>query len=317
MLLPEGLMAAAAALAACLFSSNFALMTEIVVMALFVLSLSLVLGQGGMPTLGHAVFFGTGAYAAGLFAMRLNADPLLGLLVGGVVAGLLALLTGLVLLRTRGLTFLMLTIAVAQIAYEIANTATSITGGDDGLSGISVGPIFGAIAFDFSGRTAFIYAVTVLVIVFFVMRKLTQSPFGATLRGIRSDPRRMQALGSSVYKEQLIAYCIGGLVAGLAGALSAQTAQVVGMSSLSFTTSGDAMVMLVVGGSRRLPGAIVGTVLFMLVHYYAAAINPYHWQFLVGALLIVCVLYLPEGVWGLVEAGRTRVSNRGGRSHAA
>lgn len=311
-LLPELGLAAIGLAAYFIFPADLALLTQIAIMALFVLSLSLVLGQTGIATLGHAVFLGVGAYGAGLFALHVSSDPILGLVVGGVAGALLALVFGALLLRTHGLTFLMLTIAVGQIAYEVVNSATSITGGDDGLSGYTTSALFGLFKFDFYSRTAFLYALAVLVISFAVLRIITNSPFGETLRGIRSDHRRMKALGNDIYRQQLIAFTIGGVFAGLAGALSAQTTQVVGMSSLGFTMSGDALVMLIVGGSRKLPGAILGTVVFMLVHHFAATINPYHWQFAIGALLIFCVLVVPQGLWGLVEQVASRFGRKGG-----
>jgi branched-chain amino acid transport system permease protein len=282
-----------------------------------VLSLSLVLGQAGIPTLGHSASLGAGAYAAGLFAIHISQDPLLGLMIGGLAGGGIALMTGALLLRTAHLTFVMLTIAVAQILYELANQAAWLTGGDNGLAGISVNPILGLFEFDLYSRTSYLYALTVLIICYFIMRMIVESPFGLTSRGIHSDPDRMRALGCSTYRHLLIVFTIGGLFAGLAGALSAQVAQVVGLSSLSFSTSGDALVMLIVGGSARLPGALIGTVVFMIVEHIAATVNPYHWLFIIGGLLIVTVLVLPGGLVSLVDKpidwAAARISKRGAR----
>jgi len=309
-LLPELVIALVGVAAFYLFPSDLALLARIAIMALFVLSLSLVLGQAGIATLGHTVFLGVGAYAAGLFAMYVHPDPLIGLLAGGAAGGVLAAITGALLLRTHGLTFLMLTIAVAQIAYEVANQASWLTGGDDGLSGYMNTDVLGMFRFDLYSRTAYLYSLAVLVVSYFIIRKIVQSPFGMSIKGIRSDHTRMLALGNNVYLQLLATFSIGGVFAGFAGALTAQTSQVVGLSTLSFSMSGDALIMLIVGGSRRLPGALVGTVVFMVIHHYASAINPYHWQFLIGALLVACVLVLPTGIMGLVDGVWTRLTGR-------
>ena len=295
------------------FPNDLAFLSRILITALFVLSLSLVLGQAGIPTLGHSASLGTGAYAAGLFAIHVSQDPMLGLLIGGLAGGGMALVTGALLLRTAHLTFVMLTIAVAQILYEIANQAAWITGGDNGLAGISVNPILGWFEFDLYSRTSYLYALAVLAISYFIMRVIVESPFGLTSRGIHSDPDRMRALGCNTYRHLLIVFTIGGLFAGLAGALSAQVAQVVGLSSLSFSTSGDALVMLIVGGSARLPGALIGTIVFMIVEHVAATVNPYHWLFIIGGLLIVTVLLLPGGLVSLVDWAAARISRRRAR----
>ena len=312
-LLPEAFLIVVGLGCFVLFPTDLAFLTNILITALFVLSLSIVLGQAGVPTLGHAANFGTGAYAAGLFALHVSTDPILGLFAGGVAAALMALVSGALLLRTRGLTFLMLTIAFAQILYEAANQASAITGGDDGLSGIEVSRVLGLFSFDLYSRTAYLYALATLVVSYFLLRKLTESPFGLAARGIRSDPTRMPALGNNVYAHLLAVFVIGGFFAGLAGALSAQTAQVVGLSSLNFTTSGDALVMLILGGSRQLPGALLGTIVFSVIQHIAAAINPYHWLFLIGAMLIASVIFLPEGLVGLVAQAHHRLFKGGAR----
>ena len=299
--LPEMILVALGIAAFFAFPNDLAFLARILITGLFVLSLSLVLGQAGIPTLGHSASMGTGAYAAGLFAIHVSQDPLIGLLVGGLAGALIAVTTGALLLRTAHLTFVMLTIAVAQILYEIANQAAWLTGGDNGLAGISVNPILGLFEFDLYSRTSYLYALAVLVVSYFIVRVIVESPFGLTSRGIHSDPDRMRALGCNTYRHLLIVFTIGGLFAGLSGALSAQVAQVVGLSSLSFGTSGDALVMLVVGGSARLPGALIGTVVFMIVEHAAATVNPYHWLFIIGGLLILTVLVLPGGLISVVD----------------
>jgi len=298
---PEICLAAIGLSAMWFMPGDLSFLTRIVTSALFVLSLDLVLGYAGIVTLGHAALFGVGAYAAGAYAIHVTAEPLSGLLVGGLCGGLVALATGAVLLRTHGLTCLMMTIAIAQILLEVLNKWRSVTGGDDGLSGIIVEPIFGVIEFDFFGRVGFLYSLAVLVLCFWLMRRLVSSPFGLTCIGIREDRRRMTALGASVYKHSLAMYVAGGLFAGIAGALMAQTTQVVGLGSLGFTWSAEALVMLVLGGMGHLWGAIFGTILFMVVHHFASAIDPFKWMFVIGALLVAVVLLFPDG---LVQAIR-------------
>ena len=283
------------------FPDDLAFLTNVLIACLFVLSLSLVLGQAGVATLGHAAYFGAGAYAAGLFAIHVWPDPVGGLLVAGAVGAIVAAATGLLLLRTRGLTFLMLTIALLQVFHEVANRAARVTGGDDGLSGVAPSPLFGVFGFDLYGRTAYLYALGVLVISYFLLRKIVESPFGLISRGIRSDRDRVTALGGDVYIHLLVVFTIAGAFAGFAGALSAQSAGVVGLSNLTFGFSGDALVMLILGGVRKLHGALLGVVVFMSIQHVVATINPYHWLFVVGALLIVAVIAAPTGLAGLAD----------------
>lgn len=288
-------------LAFVLFPSDLGFLTRINIMALFVLSLAVVLGQAGIATLGQAALFGGGAYGAGLWALHISAEPLTGLVAGACAGGAVAAITGALLLRTYGLTFLMLSIAVAQVLFEIANKAAWLTGGDDGLSGIKISPVLGVFRFDFFGRTGYWYSLSVLIIAFFVLRRVAASPFGLTCRGIRADHTRMLAIGCPVYRHLIAVYVLGGGIAGIAGALSAQTTKVVGLNSLSFELSAEGLIMLVLGGSTKLAGALVGTPLFMVVHHVASTVNPYHWLFVIGALLIVTVVALPNGVVGLAE----------------
>jgi branched-chain amino acid transport system permease protein len=278
------------------FPSDLGLLTRIAIMSLFVLSLSFVLGQAGILTLGHAAFFGTGAYAAGLFAKHLSSDPIVGLLAGGAAGLVAALISGFLVLRAEGLALLMMTVAVSQILMETANKLGWITGGDDGLADYSISPIFELFRFDMFGRTGYLYALVVLVASYFVLNRIAASPFGLTSRGIRSDPGRMTALGCSVYRHLVITYTIGGFFAGIAGALSAQTAGVVGLNSFGFLLSAEALVMVVLGGTLRLSGAVVGTIVFMVVHHVTSTVNPFHWLLVIGIMLVGTVLLLPAGI---------------------
>ncbi len=309
-LVPEIVIACVGVGAFYVFPDDLAFLTQIVITAILVLSLSLVLGQAGIATLGQAAYYGAGGYAAGLFAIHVWPDPLAGLVVGALFGAALAAVTGLLLLRTHGLSFLMLTIALLQILYEVANRARAVTGGDDGLPGIAPNPVLG-FEFDLFSQTAYLYALAVLVAAYLLLRKIFESPFGLTCRGIRSDRGRVTALGGNVYLHLLAVFTMGGGFAGLAGALSAQTAGVVGLNSLTFGFSGNVLVMLILGGARRLPGALIGTVIFMVIQHVASTINPYHWLFVIGGLLIAGVLVLPNGIVSLFDAPLAWARRRG------
>ncbi|NLS04593.1 branched-chain amino acid ABC transporter permease [Rhizobium sp. P32RR-XVIII] len=289
----------AAAIGYVLFPDNLALLTRIIAMALLVLSLDLVTGYCGIATLGHAALFGSGAYAAGILSAHYGInDPLamtLAGLAGGAAAGLLC---GAIILRAHGLPQLVLSISLIYLFHEFANKASSWTGGSDGLSGISPDPVFGTFEFDLYGHTAYFFGVALLLIAFVLLRILVRSPFGMLCRGIREDSLRIRAMGASPTAALLRMYVIAGVVAGAGGALNAISTQVVGLDSLSFTQSAEALVMLVLGGTGSLFGALSGTIIFMLFEDYVSAANPFHWLTMLGALLIAVVLFAPKGIYG-------------------
>jgi branched-chain amino acid transport system permease protein len=297
-----------------LMPEQLGLLTRMAFMALLVLSLDLVVGVAGLATLGHAALFGVGAYAAGIFALRVHPDPMVGLLVGTVAGALLAAASGAFVLRYSGFTFLMLTIAVAQIAASLAQKARDWTGGDDGLTGFAMAPLFGRFEFDLEGRTAALYALGVLVLGLYLARRVVDSPFGLAVRGIHENRERMAALGTPVMARLLAMYTLAGALAGAAGAVSAQTSAIVGLDSLSFAVSAEALVMLILGGAGRLHGALIGAVLFTTLHHTASSINPYHWLFVVGAALMLVVLVPPRTVWSRL---RERLAATGPRPASA
>lgn len=302
--LPDELWIAAAGLGAwALFPDSLGFLTNMLVTCLLVLSLSLVLGQAGIASLGQAALFGAGAYGAGLFALHLSTDPLLGLLAGAAAGALVALFSGAIMLRSKGLTLIMLSIASAQILHEIASKAGSITGGDDGLSGFEVAPILGRFEFDFLGVTGFCYALLALIVAYYLVRKLAASPFGLCCRAIHSDSGRMQALGCHVYGHLLAVFVIGGALAGVAGALSAQTTRVASLNMLDFHLSAAVLVMLILGGTGRLAGALLGTVVYMAIEHVVSTIDPYNWLFAIGVLLVLTTVFLPAGLVELLERG--------------
>lgn len=270
---------------------------------LFALSLDLILGYAGIITLGHSAFFGIGAYTAGLFAARLGwTDPLVLLALAILAAGLFGIATGAVILRTRGLTQLMLTLAVAALCLEVAQKATTVTGGADGLTGITIDPIFGLFDFDLFGRTAYLWCLALLFASWWVTRKIVYSPFGATLCGIRENKVRMHSIGVPVYRRLLAAYTISAMIAGLAGALLAQTNEFVGLNVLSFDLSGELLVMLILGGVGRLYGAFVGPLVYLVAQDFLAKQFPEYWYFGIGLMLILVVLFARGGILGLADA---------------
>jgi branched-chain amino acid transport system permease protein len=281
-----------------LFPDNLVLLTQIAITGLFCMSLDLILGYAGIVSLGHAAFFGVGAYAAGLLASHGWGEPLSGLLVAAVVSAALGFVTSLLVLRGADLTRLMVTLGVAMMLFEVANKLTAITGGVDGLQGMEMQPLLGQFRFDMVGKTAYWYAVLVLFFLFWSARKLVHSPFGLSLKGIRLNVARMPALGAPVNARLAAVYTLGAAYAGVAGALMAQTTQFVALDVLSFNRSAELLLILVLGGSGSLYGAIIGTMVFMSAHHVLSDMNPEYWQFWLGALLLVIVLFARDGVMG-------------------
>ncbi|AKC69072.1 branched-chain amino acid ABC transporter permease [Pandoraea oxalativorans] len=294
-----------------------ALATSVLIMIIFALSLDLVQGYCGIETLGHAAFFGSGAYAAGLFALHVSPNPLLGLAAGAVVAAVVGLITGIVVLRVSGLTQIMLTLVCATLLFEAGNIAKSITMGDDGLTGYSIAPVLGMFEFDIYGHTAYLYAFAVLLVVYLFTQLLVNSPFGLTVQGIRENAMRMSLLGVRVGLRRLMLYTIAAAVAGVAGALSAQVNNIVALDTLSFTLSANVLVMLALGGTGRLYGAVLGAVVFMVLSDRIAAIDPTNWLAALGVLLIVVVRFAPDGLIGLVDRVAARLRRSASASASA
>lgn len=295
-----------------LFPNNLALLTRIIAIALLVLSLDLVTGYCGVATLGHAALFGAGAYGAGIAAAHFGITDPIAMLAVGIVAGALAgLVSGVVVLRAHGLPQLVLSIAIVHLAHEAANKASGWTGGSDGLAGIMPDAVFGLWQFDLWGRTAYVFGIVLLLVAFVILRQIVRSPFGMLCRGIKQDPVRVRAMGASVHGTLIKMYAISGAVAGAGGALNAISTQVVGLDSLSFTMSAEALVMLVLGGTGSLYGALIGTISFLWFEDVVSAANPFHWLTIVGALLIAVVLFAPKGLYGSFAAYLERRGRKG------
>jgi len=299
---PEYLPWIAALAAFFLLPEYLSLGARILIFILFALSLDLILGYAGIITLGHSAFFGLGAYVAGILSAKLGVtDPFVQLAAAAAAAGVLGVVTGAVILRTRALTLLMLTLAITSIVLEIANKASWLTGGADGLSGVQTAPILGLFKFDLFGKTAFLYCLAVLFLGWWLVRRLIYSPFGAMLTGLRENTTRMHAIGAPVYRRLVGVYTISAVMAGVAGGLLCQTNQFVGLNVLGFEPSGELLVMLILGGVGRIYGAFVGPVVYLIAQDLLAKQFPEYWYFGIGAILVLVVLFAPGGILGLIE----------------
>jgi branched-chain amino acid transport system permease protein len=286
---------------ALLFPDYFVLASQISAAALFVLSLDLLVGYAGLLSLGHAVFFGLGAYTAGLISKGGWSEPVSALLAAGLVAGLLGYATGFVVVRVRHLAQLMVTLGIGLLVFEGASRMRGVTGGDDGLQGMTISPLFGVFPFDMYGHTAFAYAFGVLAICFVIMTRIIDSPFGLTLQGLRDNPHRMAAIGTPGSARLRKAYTIAAVFAGIAGGLLAQTTQFVALETLSFHLSAEVLIMLVLGGAGYRYGGLVGAAVYMIARDLLSDLNPEFWQLGVGAVMVLVVLFAPDGVLGGVN----------------
>jgi len=288
------------------FPNHRVLGSQILITGLFALSLDLILGYAGIVSLGHAAFFGIGSYAAGILAIRGWGEPFSGLVVAGIARALVGFATSFLVVRGADLARLMVTLGIGLMLFEAANQMSWLTGGADGLSGVTMGKVFGQYAFGMTGSTAYLYSLGVLFALFVVARRIVSSPFGLSLRGIRENARRMPAIGAPVSRRLIAIYTISAAMAGVAGGLLAQTTQFVGLDVFGFPRSADLMIMLVLGGAGRLYGGLVGATVFMVAHHYLSDLNPVYWQFWLGLLLVVVVLYGRGGILGAVERVRAR-----------
>ena len=290
---------AAAAAAYFAFPDRHLLLSEVAITALFALSLDLILGYAGVLSLGHAAFFGLGAYIAGIATIQGLAEPVLGLVLACAAATALGFATSFLVLRGSDLTRLMVTLGVASLLYEVANRTAWLTGGADGLQGMNVGPILGLFEFDLGGDVAAVYSLAVLFGLFLVVRRMVHSPFGWSLRAVKGNALRTAAIGIAVNARLVAAYTVAAGIAGIAGALLAQTTGFVSLDVLAFHRSADVLLVLVIGGVGWLYGGLVGAVVFKLMQDLLASITPQYWQFWIGLVLVVIVLLGRERIAGL------------------
>lgn len=270
--------------------SHALMINEIAIVALFAVSLDLILGYTGIVSLGHAAFFGFGAYAAALFAKHVMPDPLAGLVVAVVLSALLGAVASITVLRGSDLTRLMVTLGTALLLLELANRLDWLTGGADGLQGVVMGPVLGRFEFDLYGRTAAWYSLVVLLVLFVLMRRLVHSPFGGTLRAIRDNRLRATSIGIPVVSRIAVIYTVAAAVAGASGALLAQTTGFASLDVLAFDRSADVLLMLVIGGVGWLYGGIAGAIVFKVLQDALSTVTPQYWMFWIGLILVLLVL---------------------------
>jgi branched-chain amino acid transport system permease protein len=278
-------------------SGQHLILNEVAIFALFALSLDLILGYAGIVSLGHAAFFGLGAYAAGLMCKLATPDPIPGLIVAMAGAALLGLLTSLLVLRGSDLTRLMVTLGVALVLHELANSLPQYTGGADGLQGMTVGPLLGRFDFDLYGRTAHAYSLSILFVLFLLARLVVRAPFGLSLLAIRHNSLRAAALGVPVHARLIAVYTLAAAYAGAAGALLAQTTAYVSLEVLEFGRSADVLLAVIIGGPGWLYGGIVGAAVFKVLQDALASTSPQFWMFWMGLFLL-----------GLAMVGRGRLA---------
>jgi branched-chain amino acid transport system permease protein len=288
--------------------SYLVLASQIAITALFALSLDLILGFCGIISLGHAAYFGVGAYAAGLVSKWGWGEPVSGLLIAALAAGLFGYVTSFIIVRFRHLALIMITLGLGLLLQEAANSASWLTGGFDGLQGIHTWPLFGKFRFDLYGYTAYGYSLGMLFLIFLIARRLIASPFGLALRGIRENAQRMPAIGAPTRTHMRTIYTIGALVAGIAGALLAETTETVSLEVLGFQRSADVLVMLILGGTGRLYGGLIGAAVYMVARDQFSGLNPQYWYFWIGLLLIAVVTILPNGLLGGLSLAARRVT---------
>jgi len=311
-LLPLGILVAAALLvgfpiwSAPWESSRYAtgILRDMLILAILALSLDLLVGSAGMPSLGHAAYFGAGAYAAAIAGQRLGSDDLLlGLGAAILVSALLALVIGAVAVRAAGIFFLMLTLAFAQMVFAIAFQAADITGGSNGFSGVRRPMLFGL---DFNGPDALfqLVAVVFLLVLLFAWR-IRSSAYGRALIGLRENERRMRALGYDTTRLKLSAFVLAGAIAGVGGALQAYSIRFVSTNDVGVARSVEAFVSVLIGGASTLIGPVAGAVVVLFIERVMPSYIAFA-ETLLGLVFIVFVLTARQGIVGLVRASYAR-----------
>jgi branched-chain amino acid transport system permease protein len=293
-----------------LFPDYLLLLSNLFVLAIFALAYDLLQGHAGIVSLGHATFFGLGAYAAAILARAGITEPLLGLLMAMLVSGAAAFVVAPIVVRGNDFTRLLVTLGLGFLVYEAANSARWLTGGADGLPDFTVGPVVGVFAFDFMGQMAFFYALAVLVIVYAFLRRVTDSPFGLALRGIRENTRRMPSIGAPVGRHLVVAYTMSGAIAGLAGAVLAQVNRFASLDMLGFDRSAEVMMMTAIGGSGSIPGAVMGAAAFAFIKDYLSTVSPKYWHLGIGIVLMASVFVIPQGIAGMATGLRRRLESK-------
>jgi branched-chain amino acid transport system permease protein len=297
-----------------LFPTKHLILTETAILALFALSLDLILGYAGIISLGQAAFYGIAGYFAGLVAKYgIINEPVLALICAGLVAAALGFVTSFLVLRGSDLTRLMVTLGVSLMLGELANHYSAITGGADGLQGVTIAPILGVFQFDLYGHTGYIYCLTVLFICFVVARRIVYSPFGLSLRSVKGNTLRAGAIGIPVKWRLVAIYTVSAGFAGLAGALLTQTTAFCSLDVFSLERSADLILVLIIGGTGYLYGGLIGAVIYKFMQDWIASLTPQYWQFWIGLILVVIVLVGRERVGGWNAALRAALFRLGTR----
>ena len=297
-----------------LFPGKYLIMKDTAILALFALSLDLILGYAGIISLGQAAFFGLAGYFAGLVAKYgLINEPVIALVCAGVVAAALGFVTSFLVLRGSDLTRLMVTLGVSLMLGEVANRYSDLTGGADGLQGVTIAPIFGLFRFDLYGHNGYVYCLIVLFICFVIARRIVYSPFGLSLRSLKGNSLRASAIGVPVKWRLVAIYTVSAGFAGIAGALLAQTTAFCSLDVFSLERSADLLLVLIIGGTGYLYGGLIGALIYKFLQDWIATLTPQYWQFWIGLVLVVIVLVGRERIGGGNAALRAFISRLGGR----
>jgi branched-chain amino acid transport system permease protein len=297
-----------------LFPGKYLIMKDAAILALFALSLDLILGYAGIISLGQAAFFGLAGYFSGLVAKYgfIN-EPVIALVCSGLVAAALGFVTSFLVLRGSDLTRLMVTLGVSLMLGEIANRYSSLTGGAEGLQGVDIAPVLGLFRFDLYGHTGYIYCLIVLFICFLLARRVVYSPFGLSLRALKGNALRASAIGIPVKRRMVAIYTLSAGIAGIAGGLLTQTTAFCSLDVFSFDRSADLLLVLIIGGSGYLYGGLIGAVIYKFLQDWVASLTPQYWQFWIGFMLVVIVLVGRERVEEWTAAVRTTIIRFGAR----
>ena len=295
-----------------LFPSKYLILKDTAILALFALSLDLILGYAGIISLGQAAFFGFAGYFAGLIAKYgYISEPVLALIAAGFVAAALGFVTSFLVLRGSDLTRLMVTLGVSLMLGEVANRYSNITGGADGLQGIDIEPILGRFRFDLYGHNGYVYCLIVLFVCFVIARRVVYSPFGLSLRSVKGNPLRASAIGIPVKWRLVAIYTFSAGLAGIAGALLTQTTAFCSLDVFSLDRSADLLLVLIIGGTGYLYGGLIGAVIYKFMQDWIANLTPQYWQFWIGLILVVIVLIGRERMQGWIAAVRGGLENLG------
>lgn len=272
------------------------MLTKVLIFAIFALSLNLLWGYTGLISLGHAAYFGVGGYLSTVFILHFGIQNFwISFLCGIVASGLLAGVFGVIALRLSGLYFLMVTLALGQLVFYTTYAWRSITGGSNGIFGISY-PDLGFEWFTWNQISFYFFVLLFMSICFYLMYKIVNSPFGQSLRGIRENKRRMRSLGYNVWLHSYITFIIAGMFASVAGVLFSFFQGGMAPDHVSVAASAEALLIILIGGTRVFWGPIVGSVIVILMEYFASLYTPARWPMILGVIFIISVLFLRGGV---------------------